>query len=48
MESSFRHEINNTCINDRKFTLTIRNLQNNMAFACSLSASLYDSNLKEY
>jgi hypothetical protein len=30
MESSFRHEINNTCINDRKFTLSIQNLQNNM------------------
>jgi hypothetical protein len=41
MESSFHHKINNICINDRKSTVNIQNIQNNMAFGCSLSASLW-------
>jgi hypothetical protein len=48
MEYLICHRIEDIYIDDRKSTCNIQNLQYNIAFTCSLSVSLFGSDLKEH
>jgi hypothetical protein len=48
MQVSLRHKIDNIYINERKSSCNIQNLQDDIAFMCSLPASLFDFDSKEH